>query len=68
LIAITGTGFEPGSKITVLFDSLQVANGMTDSSGNLAITFTVLFVLPGSHTVLAVGGGGSATAIFTVTR
>jgi len=67
LMTVSGTGFAPHVAITVFFDGHEVANGMIDSSGNFAITFTVLFVLPGSHILLAQGNqGGSASAIFTV--
>jgi hypothetical protein len=50
-VAVTGTGFDSGSDITIQLDGDEVATDQTDSSGSFEVTIEVPEVTPGTYDI-----------------
>jgi Bacterial Ig-like domain len=67
-VAVTGTGFDPLSLVTINFDNTNLGTVTTTSSGEFSVTFIVpVSSSIGDHTVKASQGSNSASKTFKVT-
>lgn len=67
-VTATSTDWTPNTAISLYWDSTAtlLASGTTDGSGSFTSAFTVPAATFGSHTVMAVQGGNSASTPFSI--
>lgn len=67
-VTATGTGFEAGETVQVVFNGTAVGSATVGTNGGFSATFTVPNLAAGQYTVTATGqtSRGSATATFTI--
>ncbi len=54
-ITVSGSGFSPGSRVTISFEGDVVARAMVDAQGEFAAEITVPAAEPGRHTLTVSG-------------
>ncbi len=68
-VTVNGSGFVPGTNVTVIFDTTVVGIVSTDADGSFTTTFTVPPSSLGSHTIKAMDGSNNYdTASLTIQR
>jgi hypothetical protein len=67
-LTVTGTSFQPGEMVQLLFNGPLVGSATADTTGAWAVTFTVPTVTPGAHDATATGqtSGITTTVSYTV--
>jgi hypothetical protein len=67
-LTVTGTAFQPGEVVQVLFNGPQVGSATADTKGTWAVTFTLPTLAPGAYDVTATGqtSGITTTVPYTV--
>lgn len=66
-VTASGVGFKPSTKLTIIYNGVQVASPTTDAKGNFSVTFAIPASSTGAHAMSISDGTAIQSYSFSVT-